>query len=197
MFCLSELPLTDFSSQPDNALEISFKGRVPVVAATALLYFEKKGMVQKLLHQLKFHNQIQIGLFLGHWLGERMVLSNRFDNIDFVIPVPLHPKRQKERGYNQVTLFAETLARHLKAKFLPEILIKSKNSKTQVSKNRLNRIIDDKKNFILKNNFIIQGKNILLVDDLITSGATIESCAAPLLEHTGASLSLASMAFTR
>lgn len=197
LFCISEMPLTNFSIEPNNSLEVSFRGRIPIEKATALLYFEKKGMVQKLIHHLKFYNQIHIGSFLGDWLAKKMLLSNRFGHIDLVVPVPLHPKRQRKRGYNQVALFAQTLAWHLNATFVPDLLIKRKNSKTQVSKSRLDRIMDDKHNFVLNKNFQIQGKNILLVDDLITSGATIEACAAPLLDHPGVRISLASMAFTR
>lgn len=194
--CLSELPLTHFSVQAGNELEASFKGRIPVIAATSLLFFEKKGMVQKLMHELKYHNKPEIGSFLGKWLGEEMVASKRFEMIDFVVPVPLHPNRERERGYNQVHFFAKYLAQALHAELKLHLLEKIRNSETQTAKNRQKRFMSKEKDFILNKTDLIRNKHILLVDDTITSGATMQACADLFLSVPGVKLSLASMAIT-
>ena len=196
LFCLSELPLTHYSTQPKNQLETTFIGRIPLKAATSLLYFERKGTVQKLIHQLKYKGKSDLGVFLGHWLAHEMKQSNRFDGIDFVVPVPMHPKKEKERGYNQVMGFASAIAKELKAELRPDVLVKVNNRKTQTSKNRFDRLKILKNDYKLHGSDQIENAHILLVDDIITSGATIEACGAQLLKHNSVQLSLASMAFT-
>lgn len=194
--CLSDLPLTHFSFQEGNELEMSFKGRIPVKAATSLLFFEKKGMVQKLMHELKYHNKPKIGIFMGKWLGKEMVASKRFEIIDFVVPVPLHPDRERVRGYNQVHFFAKSLAQVLEAELKENLLKKISNSQTQTLKSRQNRFLSKEKEFILNEAGEIENKHILLVDDTITSGATMQACAHLFSSVSGVRLSLASMAFS-
>lgn len=195
-YCLSEMPLTHFSFMPGNKVETTFKGRVPVKAATSLLYFEKKSLVQKLMHSLKYRQQPHIGVFLGKWLGEEMLISKRFKKIDLVVPVPLHPNRQKKRGYNQVMLFAETLSVHLNAELRPEVLVKIADRRTQTHKGRLERISHTRGDYKIKYRQSLKNKHILLVDDIITTGATLEACSIELLHVPGVQLSFASMAFT-
>lgn len=196
LFCLSELPLTDFSFRPKNQLEISFTGRVPIKAGTSLVYFERNGMVQKLIHRLKYAGRKEIGVFLGIWMACEMKQSTRFEGIDYVVPVPMHPKKKKKRGYNQVTGFASAIASELNAEFKPDILIKSNDSKTQTTKNRFERLKTLENDYLLDDSAHIIDKHILLVDDIITSGATIEACSDQLMRQSGVQLSLASMAFT-
>ena len=196
LYCLSELPLTDFSTQVNNQLESSFRGRVPLKAGTALVYFERKGLVQKLMHQLKYAGRPEIGLFFGSWIAAEMQESKRFEGIDFVVPVPMHPKKEKERGYNQVTGFATVIARELNAELKPGFLRKINNKKTQTSKSRFERLKTLENDYLLHECGKVNDKHILLVDDIITSGATIEACSNQLLRHEGVQLSLASMAFT-
>jgi len=195
-YCLSELPLTDFSTQVKNQLETSFRGRVPLKAGTSLVYFERKGMVQRLIHELKYAGRPEIGLFFGNWMAAEMQQSNRFEEIDYVVPVPMHPKKQKERGYNQVTGFATAIANKLNAELKPDILRKINNRKTQTSKNRFERFRTLENDYLLHDCANISDKHILLVDDVITSGATIEACSSQLMKQSGVQLSLASMAFT-
>lgn len=196
IFCLSELPLTHYSTEQKNQLEMAFIGRLPLKAATSLLYFERKGAVQKLIHQLKYQGKSDLGIFFGLWLAREMEQSNRFDGIDFVIPVPMHPKKERERGYNQVMGFASALAKELKAELRPDVLVKVNNRKTQTSKNRFDRLKILENDYKLHDSDQIENAHILLVDDIITSGATIEACGIQLMKHNGVQLSLASMAFT-
>ena len=196
LFCLSELPLTGFSTQSKNQLETSFLGRVPLKAGTSLVYFERKGMVQKLIHQLKYEGRSEIGMFLGDWMADDMKQSQRFEGIDYVVAVPMHPKKEKNRGYNQVTGFASAIARGINAEFKPDFLRKINNRKTQTSKNRFERLKTLENDYLVGECSNIDDKHILLVDDIITSGATIEACSNQLMKHKGVQLSLASMAFT-
>ena len=194
--CLSDLPLTDLSNEPENRLENSFAGRIPIRSATSLVYFHKKGVVQKLIHQLKYQNKQEIGRFFGNWLGEEMLRSQRFKQIDVIIPVPLHPDKQKKRGYNQVTTFAESLAVKLGVELRSDLLVKASVTKTQTLKNRKERTMHKENEFRLLESDFLEDKHLLLVDDIITSGSTLEACWAQLGTVKGIRISLASMALT-
>lgn len=195
-FCLSEVPLTNFSFQSENELENSFKGRIPLHAATSLMYFEKNGMVQKLIHELKYNNKPEIGTFLGKWLAEEMRSSKRFEMIDLVVPVPLHPDKQKKRGYNQVHAFAHSLAEGLNARLGLHLLRKIRNNQSQTSKNRQQRVVTKEDQYLVTDKILLKGKHILLVDDTITTGATMQACADSLSAVSDIKISLASMACT-
>jgi len=194
--CLGNLPLTDFSAWPQNRLENSFKGRIRIQNATSLLYFHKKGTVQKLIHQLKYRGKQRIGKFIGQWLSEEITLSNRFKNIDFIIPVPLHPDKEKKRGFNQVTTFAKSLSMGLKIPMRTDLLTKESGAGTQTLRNRIQRNKRNRNHFVLRQSHNLTNKHILIVDDIITSGATMELCCQPFLQIKGLKISLASMAYT-
>ncbi len=194
--CRSDLPLTNFSEWKDNKVESSFQGRILIENATSLLYYKRKGNVQKLIHQLKYKNQQKIGNFLGDWLGEEIINTKRFEKFDFVIPVPLHPNKLKKRGYNQVTTFGESMANKLNAEFLENVLICVSKSKTQTFKNRFERSINVEEKFDLADKELLKNKHILLIDDIITTGATLEACCIPLLRIKNLKISIAIMAYT-
>lgn len=134
------------------------------------------------IHHLKYKKRQEIGRFLGDWYGQILKEENALSSIDFIIPVPLHKNRLKKRGYNQVTIFGERLAHHLNTTYLDTCLIKTKNNKTQTKKGRLNRWLSTKEVFTLENPELIKNKTILLIDDIITTGATMEACANVLKE---------------
>jgi len=194
--CRSDLPHTNFCEWKNNKVEKSFQGRIPVLAATSLLYYKRKGKVQKMIHQLKYKNQQKVGVLLGNWLSEEIIGSKRFDKIDFIIPVPLHPNKFKKRGYNQVTTFGQTLANRLDSILLENVLIRVSKSKTQTSKNRMERSINVEEKFDLNNPDILNDKHVLLIDDLITTGATLEACCVQLLKVDNIEISIATMAYT-
>lgn len=194
--CKIDLPLTKFSKLKDNETEKIFYGRVPVVSATSLLHFSKKGNVQKLIHHLKYKNQQNIGILLGELLGEEILLSKRFDAVDCIIPVPLHPSKLKIRGYNQVTKFGQSLSQKLTVPYYEDVLIGKALVKTQTHKNRFDRLNDLEKNFELSNLEFLENKHVLLVDDIVTTGATIEACCIQLGLTKNIKISIATMAIT-
>ncbi|MBO3099073.1 ComF family protein [Gelidibacter pelagius] len=192
--CRHELPLTNFESTTNNALTKKLYGRVLLRNASSLLWFSKKGLVQHLLHNLKYKGHEEIGEFLGKWLGEELSKRNEFKTVDVVIPVPLHSKRLKQRGFNQVHKFGKQLADALECDFNTEVLQKTKATTTQVFKDRIMRWINDDALFMVTEFETLKGKHILLVDDIITTGATIETCANALSKIEGVTISVATMA---
>jgi ComF family protein len=195
--CRHDLPLTHFCNEKDNAIEQSFYGRIPVKNATALFYFFKKGNVQELIHALKYKNQQQVGTFLGNWLGDEMVESKRFLNIDCIVPVPLHPKKMKSRGYNQVSTFGKSLSQKLDIPFNETVLKRNLFTNTQSKKLRLSRWQNVSDQFIVEDDFSLENKHILLIDDIITTGATLEACCKAFEKTKNIKISIASMAYTK
>ncbi|WP_321160785.1 ComF family protein [Aureitalea sp. L0-47] len=170
-----------------------FYGRIPIENATALLYFQKKGSVQRLLHNLKYRGQKQIGAFLGSWLGAELAEIPEYRDIGMVIPVPLHRRKQKLRGYNQVSDFGREIAKSLNAEYRADILLKTSRTRSQVFQKRSKRFKSEKL-FNVTNPEPLQQKHILLVDDIVTTGATLENCATELLANSNVRLSVATMA---
>lgn len=192
--CRHNLPVTNYHFNANNTVEKIFFGRAKVEQATALLRFEKKGIVQQLIHNLKYRGYEEIGLFLGEWLGNELKDLTTYKGVDIVIPVPLHKKKLKKRGYNQVTKFGQEIAKALQVDYDDKSLIKITNTKSQVTKKRFARWQADHELFALENASLIENKHILLVDDIITTGATLESCIQVLNKAKNVKISIATMA---
>lgn len=193
--CMHELPVTNFHLDNENPVIKVFHGRVKVENATALLLFQKKGAVQKLIHNLKYKGQQKIGNFLGKWMGEELINSDGYSEIDAVIPVPLHPRKLRSRGFNQVEDFGKEIASALQVPYLDNVLLKKSFSGSQTIKSRLARWGNIEESFVLANPGLIHKKHLLLVDDLITTGSTLEACATVLKEAGDVKISVATMAF--
>ena len=191
--CRHDLPMTGHNFTEENAVDRIFYGRVPIEKAASFLFFSKHGIVKNLLHYLKYKNQYEVGNFIGNWFGSQIAREKDLQ-IDAVIPVPLHPKKLKKRGYNQVELFGKKMASHLNAQYSDTVLIKTQNTKTQTKKSRLARWKNNQDLFVLKNTKGLEHKKLLLVDDVITTGATIEACATTLLQISNVQLYVATMA---
>ena len=194
--CRHELPLTNYHFERPETMKKIFYGRVHLEAATALFYFHKSGRVQHLLHHLKYKGKEEIGRVFGNWLGAEILESPYFESIDIVIPIPIHSKKLKQRGYNQVALFAQQIAKILNASYVDDVLLKPINTKTQVFQSREARFQSVADSFYTQNLNTIDAQHILLVDDIITTGATIEACALVLNPENKIRLSVATIAIT-
>jgi len=192
--CRHEMPLTQHHLNPENEAFKTFYGRIPVEHASALLYFHKKGRVQELIHSLKYRGQESIGFVLGKWYAEELKNHQLLQTVDIIIPVPLHPKKLRKRGYNQVAEFGKAISEELESPFVTEILYRKVYSKTQSQKNSLERTegIDTIFDVSFSENY--HNKHFLLIDDVITTGATLEGCAKALLKIPGAKISIVCMA---
>lgn len=192
--CRQELPVTNYHFNTNDTVEKIFYGRVKIEHATALLKFEKKNRVQQLLHNLKYRGHETIGEVLGQWLGHELNESGQYDTIDIVIPIPLHKNKLRKRGYNQVAKFGKEIAKALNVEYIDDVLIKTTSTSTQVFKKRFARWNANKEVFSTINLEKIEGKHILLVDDIITTGATIEACVNQLQKASTIKISVATMA---
>jgi ComF family protein len=178
--CRFHLPRTFFHLQEDNPVVRHFWGKVRVRNASAYYYFSKGEKVQKLIHQLKYKGRKDVGVEIGRLMGYEL-RSTEYEKAEIIIPVPLHKKRLKKRGYNQSDCFAEGLAEALKIKFDPEGLLRTEETSTQTRKHRFERYRNVENVFSVRDQVALQGKTILLVDDVITTGSTLISCAETIL----------------
>ena len=192
--CRHDLPITNFHFDNNDSVAKVLYGRAKIENGTALFRFEKKGNVQRLIHNLKYKEHEHIGFVLGNWLGGELKTLESYKNIDVVIPVPLHKNKLKKRGYNQVALFGKQIAEALNAEYFDDVLVKITNTKSQTTKGRFTRWTNSDELFSLKNKETISNKNILIVDDIITTGATLEACVGVLNQAENVKISIATMA---
>ena len=192
--CLYELPRTDYCLNQENPIVDLFIGRIKLEKATALFHYYKGSRFKKLLHGLKYKNKPEIGILLGKELGAAMVSSNNFKDVDYIIPVPLHPNRQKQRGYNQSEMIGEGIAAVAGIPMLTDVLLRSVETVTQTKMTRDDRWKNVSGKFIIKNENLIHNKHLLLIDDVVTTGSTLEACGETLLNVDGVKLSIAVLA---
>ncbi len=195
--CLYQLPQTRFHVKEGNVVEKQFWGKVPVHSATALYYFTKSGKVQHLIHRLKYHGDKEVGVLAGNILGSHLRKSERFNTIDAIVPVPLHVKKLRARGFNQSDFFGLGLSESMKAPFYPHYLIRNKATSTQTRKSRFARFENVDRVFEVNPKAMVSASHFLLIDDVITTGSTLTSCAEALLEIPGTKVSIATIAYAR
>ena len=194
MRCVDAMPETNFDIHPNNPIEKRFWGRLQVIAATAQYYFTKESLMQELIHQFKYKSNKDLGLQLGRMMGESLKRSNRF-NVDALIPLPLFPAKEKKRGYNQATILCNGMAEYINVPVLNDVIIRPQFTETQTKKGRVERWLNMEGKFILKDQSVISNKHILLVDDVVTTGATLEACGTELLKAENVRLSLATLCY--
>lgn len=191
MRCVDAMPETNFELHPDNPVEKLFWGRLHLVSAAAQFYFNKESLMQHLMHQFKYKGNKELGLQLGKMMGEAILNSGRFNDIDALIPLPLFPVKEKRRGYNQATLLCEGMAAVMNIQVLDKVVIRPQHTETQTKKGRIERWKNMEGKFVLVNPQAIRNMHLLLVDDVITTGATLEACGNELLKAENARLSIA------
>ena len=191
--CLSTLPQTHFHPITDNPVEKVFWGRAPIEMATAHFYFTKQSLLQHLMHQLKYRNNKEIGIYLGRIMGTTLAATSRFAHIDALVPLPLFPEKEHRRGYNQSTMICKGIHESWDKPVLENIVIRTYNTESQTKKNRTERWQNMEGRFQLINAAAIEGKHLLLVDDIITTGATLEACAHELKKAPGTRISVATL----
>ncbi|MBC7913018.1 MAG: ComF family protein [Pyrinomonadaceae bacterium] len=193
--CIYHLPYTNFHLDSNNRVARQLWGRVPFLFSSAYVYFHKGSRVQNLMHGLKYNNKPEVAYKLGELYGSELKEAEAIKYADTIIPVPLHPARQKKRGYNQSEHFAHGLGKSMK---IPVNLNLKRNifTQTQTKKSRFVRYENMKGVFSIDNSSSLENKHILLVDDVLTTGATLEACALELLKIKGVQISIATIAFT-
>ncbi|RLD42782.1 MAG: ComF family protein [Bacteroidetes bacterium] len=195
--CLYKLPKTGYHLHAENAVSRVFWGRVDIHAASSFLFFSKDGKVQHLIHSLKYKGHQETGVYLGKLFGLDLIKSDLYKDVDIVVPVPLHPKKQYKRGFNQSESIANGIGEAMKIPVVVDRLIRQVHTSSQTKKSRNSRWDNVKGVFGLVEPGVFENKHILLVDDVLTTGATLESSAHTLLEITGTKVSVVTLAYAQ
>lgn len=194
MFCEVEIPKTNYHLMPDNPIEKMFWGRFELESAAAYLHFRKQGGVQKIMHKLKYKGKSDVGTVIGERYGREVAKVDRFKNVDVIVPIPLHRDKQKTRGYNQSEMFGIGLSEGMNVPLSVDNFVKITATESQTKKNRSERWKNVRDVFQVNNPELLENKHILLIDDIITTGATIEAAALILLQIKGVKISVLGMA---
>ena len=195
--CIYHLPRTNFHLDPQNPIARTFWGRFPFTYAGAFTFFQKGNKVQHIMHQLKYNSNTASGFKMGELYGYELTRTNQWQNLDLIIPIPLHPKKLRQRGYNQSLYIAQGLASVLDIPVSVTALERKRHTSTQTKKSRYDRYENLKDAFEIKNSCEVVGKHILLIDDVITTGATLEACATTLLKLESVQISVASIGYVQ
>ncbi len=194
MKCIAEMPETNFHLHANNPVEKIFWGRLPLISAAAQYYFIKESMMQRLMHELKYKGNRELGKQLGRLMGYDLQKTTRFNKVDYLVPLPLFPAKEKRRGYNQATVLCEGIAEVMNGKIATDVIVRTQYTETQTKKGRIERWQNMEGKFELVKPEKIQNKYVLLVDDVITTGATLEACGLELQQATP-KLSIATLCY--
>lgn len=192
--CEYKITPTVYHSMPDNIVAERFYGRVKIERATTAFSFVKGGLLQELIHKLKYDNRPEIGIELGKIYGNILRESGTWNNIDYIIPVPLHPKKKHQRGYNQAEMWGQGLAESLGIELRNDLLIRTDYTESQTKKSRTERFANVENVFSVKDPTLLNNKKILLVDDVLTTGATLEACSNTLQNASTVSINIVCIA---
>jgi len=194
--CYADLPRTGYHLDPENEVAQLFWGRIPLYQVASFIYFAKGSRYQHILHELKYNGQRRIGIEMGRMFGYELK-NTPFSGVDMIHPVPLHHKKQKKRGYNQSELIASGMAEILHLPVETTLISRKEDTLSQTRKSRYERWENVMHIFRCENPDAIRNKHVLLVDDVITTGATIEACASCILALEGVTVSVASLAYAK
>jgi len=192
--CCYELPRTRYHLENDNPISRLFWGKVSIENATSFLLFRKGERVQRLIHQLKYRGKTEIGETLGSFFGQELEQASWFNRVDEIIPVPLHPSKKRKRGYNQSDFIAKGLADQSGKPWVQNVLYRKSANETQTKKNLYQRWQNVHSIFEVQTPATIRDKHLLLIDDVVTTGSTLEACAHAILQVPGTKVSIATLA---
>ncbi|GAB3419714.1 ComF family protein [Niabella aquatica] len=193
--CIHDLPLTYFEKQADNPVEKMLTGRIRFHEATAQLYFTKNSALQHIMHEFKYRGNKDLGHQLGLIMGNQLLESGRFKHLEALIPLPLHESRERKRGYNQAAILCNGIAEILHVPVVNHAVKRTSATETQTKKSRIDRWQNIEGKFILEDESKIAYKQVLLVDDVITTGATIDACTTALSEAKGTVINIAALCY--
>ncbi len=191
--CSLEIPETGYHHIADNETALRFAGRIPFVLATSYAWFTNDGLLQHLVHGLKYKNKKETGLYLGRRFGRALKETDWIADIDMIVPVPLHPAKQAKRGYNQSMLIAEGMSAALNIPASDNILLRVRDTESQTNKTRAERVDNMAGAFKRGKNGVRGCKHILICDDVLTTGATLEACALALMAGESVKISVATI----
>jgi ComF family protein len=193
--CYTSLPETGFTAKPNNPVEKIFYGRIDVTEATAAWYFTKSNVLQRLIHAMKYNSNQEVGLQLGRWMGVQLQNSGRFEHLHALIPLPLFKEKEKKRGYNQAAVLCRGISEIINVPVANDIVLRRRYTDTQTKKGRSDRWKNVDGSFEIANEAFLKGKHVLLVDDVVTTGATLEACGAAIVKAEKVTLSIAALAW--
>lgn len=191
--CINELPHTGFASYNNNPVEKYFRGRIRIEAAHSEFYFSKGSLIQQLIHELKYKGNQEIGIYLAEFMALSILKSDRFKDVDVLVPLPLYAEKERMRGYNQATVICKGLSAILNIPALIGNVTRERFTETQTRKHRTERWTNVFESFAIRNERELNGKHVLLVDDVVTTGATLEACGTAIV-RSGAKVSFATLA---
>ena len=194
--CMYEFPLTRFHDLTDNFVAELFWGRVPVKYCTSYFYYLKDSKYQNIIHQLKYNGRQDIGFEFGKIFGSELMKTS-LSSPDIIVPVPLHLKKLRKRGFNQSEIIARGMADSMGKKIITDALERIRYTESQTNRSRYERWENVEGIFRLRKPQLLEGKHILLVDDVVTTGSTLEACASEILKIQGTTVSVATLAVTR
>ena len=192
--CIADLPRTNYHLHEENPVFQQFIGRVPLKYATSFCRFDKGGCLQHLLHQLKYKGNREVGQKMGMLFGYDLIQNSLYQTVDAILPVPLHPKKERKRGFNQSVEICKGLSEAMNRPLILGNLIRVVHTDSQTQKGRFERWENVSGIFSVKNGIALENKHVLLVDDVVTTGATLEACCIPLLQIPGVRVSIATLA---
>lgn len=195
--CRHNIPYTNHHLKLENEAYKKFNGKLPIEFAHSFLYYHKKGIVQQLIHNLKYNNHQEIGTILGEWFSDSLKDIEKIRTVNYIIPVPLHKKRFKERGYNQVITFCNILSKNTSIPVKNDILFRNEYAITQSKKKLIQRNLVSKNTFECSYSDEHIGKHFLLIDDVLTTGATLEACGKAILQIPNAKISILTIAYSQ
>jgi len=192
--CTASLPYTGFASMPGNPVEQVFEGRISFRFAFSEFYFSKGKIIQTLIHQLKYNGNRKVGIYLGTLIGMSLLSASRIEPPDVLIPLPMFAAKEFKRGYNQAAVVCEGISLQTGIPVDKTSVTRNRATETQTRKHRIERWLNVDGSFQINDEHALKGKHVLLVDDVITTGATMEACAQSILQTSNTQISIAAIA---